>query len=760
MKMAKRIFIALLIVSVFVSVFALTATAASDDNDYSYVLEYFEEPTLFDYDFTGEDVPYSLFMNADDAKRITSAFVTDETSPVGKYLSISVPASQGFWEDVIVKNNVYFNWNAETSIDDFIVDMTVSGQRGSGDEKQLPKIIVSVADEVCTSSDKGSELGVTLAALDFRVGCFSYLKRVSDAEGNVSGTFTNTGFAITEGSWYNLYIAYDSESQTAAITVTDLSDETNTYTVQDAYLPYTEVKNVRVGAHGVDGATARDSVMNFAKLRAIGGKYDRDAVNLQSDVESALLDMYAEFTSDAVSFAAKEHISDVAARLLVHGFTTENAEVAQAYAELSDGIVKYCNNKLVSCIETYDKLVNYADKRELVDDTFVYVNYLNTLDPSLIPEDIAADVAVNLELVAALDATLEKIALNSFLLVEAVGNNMTLDYDNYSAVTSRYNDLVEYGQFADPTYEGTLDAYVFYATVLEAKEHIELNATRFIEAANVLNSGADFNTRAQAFLVCKNNYYENSTYPGLSTAIEIYNLYYDTINTQIEQAESFIKYVNKADYADYIPQKLEHLAEAEKYMMYCLTSDPYAGVMEAKELYDKVKAEVQEKVKNAELYIEAVKALSTLSGDALTAGIEKAQSLKVAGNVLGVEGVTEANIQLDEIVSGIQLSVQYRDYFLKLVDSIDGATTTKQLYKILKDAVAAEKSADPAYASVAAASQKLAAAVADFNSKVEAANTAFAQANEVAAQTCGVGKDVNVVADHVIALVKKMFDEE
>ena len=48
MKMTKRIFIALLIVSIMISVFAFTAMADDEIEvkDYSYLLEYFEEPTL------------------------------------------------------------------------------------------------------------------------------------------------------------------------------------------------------------------------------------------------------------------------------------------------------------------------------------------------------------------------------------------------------------------------------------------------------------------------------------------------------------------------------------------------------------------------------------------------------------------------------------------------------------------------------------------------------------------------------------------
>ena len=764
MKMSKRIFVALLIVTVFVSAFAFsTVSAAGSSVDYDYLLEYFEEPDIYNYDFSKEDATYSLFMNEDERERITADFVVDENAPGGRYLSVNVHASHGLWEDLIAKNNVYFNWNTEKAIDDFIVEMVVSGQRGTEEEKQLPKIILSVADAVCENSDDSSSLGTTVAALDFRAGCFSYLKKTIDSEGVVSGVPTNTDFVISEGVWYDLYFAYDSASESAFITVTNLSDKKDTYTVSDAYVPYDAIKNIRVGAHGIDGATSRDTVMNFASLRGIGGKFDRDPAQKQTVIEEGILNMYADFTSDDVTLSDKEYLAGVASKLLVYGFTTESEEVQAAYSVLTAGVVSYCNGKLVECTEAYPTIFDYYERRDLVDYTLLYVNYLATAE---IPDEIALEVAANVQAVNDLDATLKRAEQASLSLINAVGKNMTADYDNYTEVVNRYNQLYQYGQYADPTYEGASDAYVFYSTISEAKEEIETKAVRFIDAANILDSNADFNTRAEAFLVCKNNYYSNTTYPGLSAAIDIYNTHYDTVNTAILTAENFIKYVGQADYATYVPMKLANLAEAEKYLS-CITNDPYKGVMEAKALYDSVKAEVEKKVVAAELYIEAVSKLDTLSGDALTAAIQRALELKVEGNVAGVDGVPEANIKLDTIVSAIDLAPKHKDYFIGLVGSIDSVSSAEELYKLLKEAKRAEKYAyeavasEPSYeAAVRAASEKLAAATESFNAKVNAVNQTFANANQVAANTCGIGKNVTPVADHVIALIKKLFDEE
>ena len=96
---------------------------------------------------------------------------------------------------------------------------------------------------------------------------------------------------------------------------------------------------------------------------------------------------------------------------------------------------------------------------------------------------------------------------------------------------------------------------------------------------------------------------------------------------------------------------------------------------------------------------------------------------------------------------------------MSLVDSISSANSTADLYRILVSCKKAEKDADPAYASVAEASEKLAKAVNDYNGQAALANAEFKKANEVAANTCGIGKGVNPVADHVIALIKKFFED-
>ena len=764
MKITRRIFIALLIVSVIVSLAAFSAFANEGDATYDYLLEYYEEPVLFDYTLNGDVVP-TLLKNANDG--ITATYVDDENAPGGRYLSIAVPPSNTFWEDATAKNNVYFNKNLEdSSVDEFIVNMTVSGAKGNGENPQLPKIIISLADAYCNNSDDGASVGTTVVALDYRSGCFSYLKSSVDAEGNVRGVFTNTTFAITEGTWYNVSFVCDLSEGKASVTITNLSNATDVYSVDDVFVPCDTVKNVRVGAHGIDGAAARNSVMNFASLYAFGGTYNRVPSDLQSDIEAALLDMYAEFSSDEVDLDTKSYIADVVAKINSYGFATENETVKPAYEEMVAGIASYCNTKLAYYADNYLKVPTYTEKRAFIDEALVYVNYVNSLDSDKIPASVADVLSANLTRVTDLDDLLYQVEADSIDLVAAVGRNMSLDYNDYAAVVARLNQIekVRSYEYADATYEGTMDAYIFYTTLRSAKAKIEGNGEIFKENANKLTPTNDFNVRAEAFLVCKSHYdyfVKNPSYSGISAALTLYNFYYEELNEQLTAVKDFITYVNRADYADYISAKQENLDAATECMRILETETKvYAGYDEALALYKLVKVEIEEQVKNAKLYVEAVNALKSLSGDALTEGIARALELQKTGNVLGADGVSDANIELDKIVSKIELSVKYRDYFIGLVNAIEKTTTTEELYKAIKAAKKAEKDADPEYQSVKDASAKLAAAIGDYNTKATTANTEFEKANEAAANTCGLGKDVTPVADHVIALIKKFFDEE
>ena len=132
MKMTKRIFIALLIVALTVSAFAFSAFAAeSTVVDYVNVLEYYEEQSLIDYDFSAAGLDYSesFLANrpANRTNQIIDQVVADASAPGSQYLSVTVKERSG--RTAYNDNHVYFGWTSSEAIDDFNIDMTVSGMK-------------------------------------------------------------------------------------------------------------------------------------------------------------------------------------------------------------------------------------------------------------------------------------------------------------------------------------------------------------------------------------------------------------------------------------------------------------------------------------------------------------------------------------------------------------------------------------------------------------------------------------------------------
>ncbi len=758
MKMTKRIFIALLIVSVMVSAFAFTSAASSSSAiDYSYLLEYYEEPTLFYYDFTGEDVDYSSSLLVNRASTLTCSPVADETAPGGKYLSLEIAAATTKF-NAYSDNHVYFNWTSENGIDDFMINMTVSGAKGSGKEENLPKIIVAVADQEYTDPASGSAIGTTIVAIDYRNGYFSYLKKNVSPEGVVTATETNTTFAITEGTWYDIEIVYNHEQRAATVKITDVNNARNTYTVKDAYVPYETVKNVRIGAHGTDNGVARGSVMKFADVYALGGQYKRNPADRQADIESTLLEMHSVLNSDEIGLEDKIATCGVANKLVEYGFTTENEEVQRVLDALSVGVIGLYNDKIETCVSTYESLPTFAEKKLLVDDAMACVQRLEEMDLSGIDASLAESVNANIAALKVVDEAIKAIEADSVAFIEAVSRAMNVDLTDYVAINASLEVLDVYNP--DSTYEGIEDAYAFYIKLTSTAEIIKSSADAFINAVNIANDAdLDINTRADAYRLIEDIYYDNETYPGVTEALATYETsVVPYLSVEIERGDSFIKYVNKADYALYVSAKQENLDIAATYMDIC--HPEYEGVAEAKLLYAEVQTQVNNQISSANAYINAVNALESLSGDALVAAIEEAKLLQEAGNVLGVPGVTDANIKLTQIVATVELRSGYCEYFIRIVNSLDTAANAEELYGILKEAKDAEGDVDKSYAGVSEASAKLEKAIADYNKLVNEANAEFAKASEAAANTSGVGTTANTVADRVIALIKKFFDEE
>lgn len=757
MKMAKRIFIALLVIAVMASSFAFAASAASYTiEDYSNVLEYFEESTLICYDFTGEDVDYQSGLLLKNLGEVDAALVNSDE--FGKYLSLCVKERSG-WATAM-DSHVYFGWTSDNGVDSFNLDMTVSGSVNpdAATEKNLPKIVVVVGGEKLEGLEGANNAGVTIASIDYRGGYFTYLKAVTDSEGNEYCGEYRTDFAIEADAWYNVSLTYDSENGNATITVTNCNEAYKTITVTDAYVPYNDVKDIRIGQHGDDNGTARGTEIKFASIQLLSGTYHRDPAEMNADVDAKILAMYELVCGNDATLDEKAAVADIVKDIVAYGYVSENEDVQNAMAALAKGAPGLYDDKIGECVNGFAGIPTYAEKRALVDECLVYAEFLENLDLTTVDEELAASILANVAALRELDAFLLNVESQTLAFIDAYATVKNTNIDNYPEAVAALSVLVPYANDVDSTYEGAGEGYSFYERLANSCDKIKTKSDSFIEAVAIAsNTELYFNDRAVAFKSLKKLYYDNTTYPGVAEAIEIYNSIYDEMTATIEKADNFIKYVNKADYADYVTAKQENLELAAQYIDCHLD---YSGVAEAQVLYRELLTYVTTQIDNAHAYINAVRLLEKLSGAELTAGIEKAKNLQAAGNVLGVEGVTEANIKLEQIVSAVELDTKYSEYFVRVVKSLDEANGAEAIYAILVEAKAAEAKANQRYEGVGEASEKLEKAINAYNKQVKAANDTFVKANETAAKTCGVGSSVKVIENRVIALVKKFFEEE
>ena len=765
MKMSKRIFIVVLMLALVVSglAFASSASVEVTEDNYDAVLEYYECPVLLNYDFSDAETQYSDALIVYEAQKKTTSslahsIVEDANAPGGKYLKIAVSPAIPSGSD-----NVYLNWNVSEDLGDvesFFLNATVSGSKlSSGTYKYNPVLQIVVDNKVADAANAQNihEQGTVIATIDFRGGVLSYL--ALDGEGNqVMNSVDKADFSVSADSWYNVVLVYNGKTGACTLSVTDVNSPANTIEIADAYAPYASLESIRFGVQGTyKGYQSGGNVIKIANLGIAQGSFVRDIANSQTDIENRLLGALELY--DTADTALKINVLKVIDKVFGYGFTTENAELISKISAIAPERLSLYSAELAKGVEEYATLEDFSAKRANVDNYAVFAAFLKTTDLSTLTDEDKAVILANIDFYEQTDAQLVASEADSKAFVAAMTGFEEVAYsDDYGKLIVYYNAVKDLKP--DVTYEGVAEYYNYLAPLIESIEDMESRAEVFIGAVSVAsNSRNDFVTRYENYLVAKANIFDNQSYPGITEALNAYN---KSVAPYMEQhyelANNFMTYVAKADYSTYISAKQENLDIAANYKDICHPEFP--GVAEAKVLYDEIRAYIAEQIAAANAYISAVNALDGLTGDALQAGIKTAKELQKTGNVLGVAGVNEANIKLNEIVSALELYTRYCDHFIYLVNSLSTVTLAEDKYNLLLDAKAAEADADPAYPGVADASETLRKAINAFNIQVDFVNASFEQATEAAVTLSGAGKTANTVSGHVIALVKKIFDEE
>lgn len=736
MKMAKRILVGLLALAMLISCFAFAAIADSSQTDeeqfslakYEQVLEYFTEPVLIDENFSGLDVEYKYENVVNSTISGYSSIVQSDENE--KYLLVKSTAKG------LRAKPMYFNFDADTVLDNFVAETVVSGA------KNALTIGVSGSEQ---SADTGMK-AEPLVTMSFG----SVVKFVTNSEGSIATVALTAAdgseFAIESNGIYKIQLVYRGDLGTYSVTVTDVNDATKTASACDIEIPTkitepAKIKNVQIGFAKSD---ITQNEFKVYSIKTLGGTAMRDDANKNADLDNAITELSKLINDASLDFENKLDIVTIAGKIKTDGkYVSEKEEINKLLDTLVNSGITLYSDKVDSYLSALTDTDPYQQRLQASEDHKQYVDLIPDNYAEVLDNAMAEQVADVINRYNAEVTFLENAKTDSEQLISKLADVDTNSTD-YAYLYEFYCEVKDLNPYAG--YEGIDEAKAAYDYIVAQIKRIQDAVDAFLADVNVLiDETKDFTERYNAYLssletrLFKEDPKDASklvesivgvtTYTDANgkTAEAIDNEYLESrkfmINI-INDCDTFISSVASADYAGYINAK-EAMLDIAKSKMETIT-DEYAGITEAKELYNTIREYVNSTKAAALAYVNAVNALDGLSGDALTAAIAKAMELRESGDVLGVKGVAEANIKLTEISSASIIAEMAKDYFISLVEkACDENSATADLFDLINQAVEARAEASDTYSDVAAAKTELNGAITDYNALVKAFNDQF-----------------------------------
>lgn len=577
------------------------------------------------------------------------------------------------------------------------------------------------------------------------------------------------------------------------------------------------VNRVRLLINDVYGKTG--TVTYLDNLFVYQGSFVRDVENKDAATSAAILNLDAMASAAETSLEDKVRIADVYGALFDDiGYTT-TAPVEPNEDEEIPGVpgtpnkdkvdaviashVAYMNSTYAEALITYVdslKTLTYYDKIKMAGqhyDGYDIPGYADRFDAMFCEggqteaevaalAGLNADIAKEIVRVKALYDAEQDVIKNIEYDSNAFGSLlMGFDPDNkdYNYIKEQYEALslfvkrdgtfkyaLENGMAAEDVKFATIaDAEPIYTALGTKKAEIEANAAKFMavvdkmSAEPVLQQGfaalyAAYTESIPAYnggVIHKS--LDNSTYPGLSAVIALYNMRCAYVEERVARSNEFISIVNAANASTYYPTIIAQLAKAAPYLDADIANlsveFDYAGVTEAKATYDALKAKVSTLVADSTAYLAAVNAIDKNAAyAALKTAVDAAVALKDKGAVLGIEGVTEANIKLAEAEAKVKSLEGNSATLIAAVEQLKSAKTLAERRELIYVANAAQAKAEASITGVAAAKTELASQITKFDADVAAANAALVAATEGAcdvasftAPTAGMYKTADVV---------------
>lgn len=797
MKMLKRVSVVFLVLAILASCIAFAVTAANKEytiDNYETILEYYEEPDIFDYDF--EDMTSGAAFSGAELQLVNARqTATVQSDADGNYLRLKNSPMPMFI------NAMYLNWNSvdgngnAAPIDDFLFETTVSSNT-------MVKLYLS--SSVIEKANVASDLA--LVSLYFGTATESEANVVKYFDGTSLTTLKNgeDDFVLVPDEKYEVRLVYTSSSAVYSLEVIKTSDREVCAKVENVKAPTSSVANVRIGVDQSSakvGATKNDCI-NIHEIIAYGGTFFRDSNEKQAQTEAAVLKMAEMFADESVALEDKLGIAIVVGKLdSVHGFTSENADVIAAVKTVVEGGIFLYADQLQLCLETASDEMTFAERFENVENYKKFLDFIPDNYGDILGEDNQADIERIADIIARFQAEVKFVAdcrehSDAFIAALEEADESSNDY----TVLSAYYDAAE-AHYAGiyRNYEGIGEAIKKFDSIKKKIDVFRTTVAPFVENAFIAaDTEKSFGARYEAYATAVKNQLTEEEFPGVSTYVHsdgktysdavavlagVYaDIHVTSINGEavdlsgmealIALCDAYIANVKSADTALYLKAQKAfieaadgNIAELEK-----LISDyaGYPGFADAIELHNSINAEIANTIAAAQAYVAAVNELKAiqeggepLKGDALVAKLAEINELAETGNVLGIEGVdvASANIYISDLSSALSLELGYNEQYVSRVNSIDFENmSTAELYSAISLAKNAEANeyVTEEYAEVKEAMETLNALIEQYNAMITGTNAAFAEVN-------GVGADVSSIpandsSDTAAQFIKDLFE--
>jgi len=759
MKFSKRILVVLAVVAMLVSSFAFASSAEFTADNIEDVLEYYQEPTYVSDNFSGTaaGAGYAYSVDSDGY----SAEITTGSAHG------AVDGENAYLEYVGIKNGndatpFGYTITSDASRTKLVVSMRIKADKAEA----LEAPVFSVA--IYARNGDGAPVGenglVVPVTVDFNTGKVSYAK-VSATDSTVFNYVPISDLAVECGKWYTLNL------------IINCNKGVYTFSLAPAGGTAYNSPAISLGdAESFDEASVRfvnlpeneKSKMGIDDVAIYGGTYLRGSKTLATATGEALVNLSALAATD-IDIETQIRISKVYEVITTSSLYTPTAIEGKTVEEISalyEAAKLYINatgEKAFSYnVSIIDETRSYSRRLAHIETIEYYLSRLSVAQKEKLSEDV---VKYQAEI-----RKLDELRRDSLEYIEAIDK---YDPENrtYSYIISSYDYISELDG-RNGSYPGVYEKLDKFTELETKRNEIVYNVTTFqTSVAAMKSTEADFITRYNGYLEAKKVYnggaihgdVDVSTVAGLTADIASYAAIEAELKVIIDECEAFITAVKSAQLSTYYITIKTELVTAELYVdadttAYTVEAD-YPGVKEASDSIAAIKARLAEMEAGASAYIAAVNDIANKTTfEEKKAAVNNAYTLKEKGDVIGIDGVQEANLALANADATLDvLEGNSKTLINSVAQLADESLTLAERREQIIIAKGAVDSAEPTYVGVADAKAKLEQYIAAYDAQVSALNSAFSAVVEVANEYASA--NVNQVKFYkIVEIIKALMN--